>query len=134
MVQGGERIVYQGRAEQGQWPAEVAWFPDGRRLAVGVEHIPMNEEQQEMPPGLWVVDIEKNETRRLADNVRRPEISPNGRWIAYQQPTGEEYETLVTVLDAEDGSEVWTCQMLICLLYTSPSPRDRQRSRMPSSA
>ena len=24
--------------------------------------------------------------------------------------------------------------MLICLLYTSPSPRDRQKSRMPSSA
>ena len=23
---------------------------------------------------------------------------------------------------------------LICLLYTSPSPRDRQKSRMPSSA
>ena len=25
-------------------------------------------------------------------------------------------------------------QFLVCLLYTSPSPRDRQRSRMPSSA
>ena len=25
-------------------------------------------------------------------------------------------------------------QKLICLLYTSPSPRDRQKSRMPSSA
>ena len=25
-------------------------------------------------------------------------------------------------------------QMTICLLYTSPSPRDRQKSRMPSSA
>ena len=24
--------------------------------------------------------------------------------------------------------------MLVCLLYTSPSPRDRQKSRMPSSA
>ena len=24
--------------------------------------------------------------------------------------------------------------MRICLLYTSPSPRDRQKSRMPSSA
>ena len=24
--------------------------------------------------------------------------------------------------------------MVICLLYTSPSPRDRQKSRMPSSA
>ena len=25
-------------------------------------------------------------------------------------------------------------QILICLLYTSPSPRDRLKSRMPSSA
>ena len=25
-------------------------------------------------------------------------------------------------------------QLFICLLYTSPSPRDRQKSRMPSSA
>ena len=27
-----------------------------------------------------------------------------------------------------------TTQLMICLLYTSPSPRDRQKSRMPSSA
>ena len=26
------------------------------------------------------------------------------------------------------------CDYLYCLLYTSPSPRDRQKSRMPSSA
>ena len=26
------------------------------------------------------------------------------------------------------------CQGMLCLLYTSPSPRDRQKSRMPSSA
>ena len=25
-------------------------------------------------------------------------------------------------------------QQILCLLYTSPSPRDRQKSRMPSSA
>ena len=25
-------------------------------------------------------------------------------------------------------------QLVVCLLYTSPSPRDRQKSRMPSSA
>ena len=32
------------------------------------------------------------------------------------------------------GEEVW-CQLFSdCLLYTSPSPRDRQKSRMPSSA
>ena len=27
-----------------------------------------------------------------------------------------------------------TAQYILCLLYTSPSPRDRQKSRMPSSA
>ena len=28
----------------------------------------------------------------------------------------------------------WRDHQLTCLLYTSPSPRDRQKSRMPSSA
>ena len=28
----------------------------------------------------------------------------------------------------------WQLQLRACLLYTSPSPRDRTRSRMPSSA
>ena len=37
----------------------------------------------------------------------------------------EEY-TVGMVLKASEGS--------LCLLYTSPSPRDRTRSRMPSSA
>ena len=32
------------------------------------------------------------------------------------------------------GSEEWMSTYKICLLYTSPSPRDRTRSRMPSSA
>ena len=32
---------------------------------------------------------------------------------------------------AKDGPPV---QLITCLLYTSPSPRDRTRSRMPSSA
>ena len=33
-----------------------------------------------------------------------------------------------------DGSAIYTGTELTCLLYTSPSPRDRTRSRMPSSA
>ena len=33
------------------------------------------------------------------------------------------------------GHEVsWGRDNIVCLLYTSPSPRDRQKSRMPSSA
>ena len=33
-----------------------------------------------------------------------------------------------------DGSNVLLNVSISCLLYTSPSPRDRQKSRMPSSA
>ena len=42
------------------------------------------------------------------------------------------YSLKRTPLDAiPDLSDV---QVIVCLLYTSPSPRDRTRSRMPSSA
>ena len=34
----------------------------------------------------------------------------------------------------KDVSEATFMQDVVCLLYTSPSPRDRQKSRMPSSA
>ena len=33
-----------------------------------------------------------------------------------------------------DAERLRVCQVNNCLLYTSPSPRDRTRSRMPSSA
>ena len=35
---------------------------------------------------------------------------------------------------AEQRGQISPGDTLICLLYTSPSPRDRTRSRMPSSA
>ena len=34
----------------------------------------------------------------------------------------------------ENPAENWDVVLIACLLYTSPSPRDRTRSRMPSSA
>ena len=49
----------------------------------------------------------------------------------------------VVLAIAASGESRWTCEWLscakkagsvACLLYTSPSPRDRQKSRMPSSA
>ena len=39
-------------------------------------------------------------------------------------------EVLDAILKANDGDST----PYGCLLYTSPSPRDRQKSRMPSSA
>ena len=51
----------------------------------------------------------------------------------------EGYTLLITSLGNEELVEKYTAKGLfkkhvICLLYTSPSPRDRQKSRMPSSA
>ena len=38
------------------------------------------------------------------------------------------------ISNAEDRKKFRKNMIDICLLYTSPSPRDRTRSRMPSSA
>ena len=35
---------------------------------------------------------------------------------------------------SEESKKFLATDLYICLLYTSPSPRDRQKSRMPSSA
>ena len=51
--------------------------------------------------------------------------------------TSKQYEFLTNQLDrlGEDWlSLVRNVLARSCLLYTSPSPRDRQKSRMPSSA
>ena len=47
---------------------------------------------------------------------------------AYEPPEGP-YD-LVTLTDEPE----YVGKSMVCLLYTSPSPRDRQKSRMPSSA
>ena len=39
-----------------------------------------------------------------------------------------------TVREQGDDAHAWPAEEEGCLLYTSPSPRDRQKSRMPSSA
>ena len=42
---------------------------------------------------------------------------------------------LITILKGTDKAEESLYMLgMSCLLYTSPSPRDRQKSRMPSSA
>ena len=43
-------------------------------------------------------------------------------------------EGLVIVDTGLNNFETMTCWNSICLLYTSPSPRDKRQSRMPSSA
>ena len=45
-----------------------------------------------------------------------------------QLSTDDAQDLILKIFDDDDD---W---FIICLLYTSPSPRDRTRSRMPSSA
>ena len=44
----------------------------------------------------------------------------------------DSFDQLINVLGSQDLFS--SDKLIICLLYTSPSPRDRTRSRMPSSA
>ena len=44
-----------------------------------------------------------------------------------RMPSLENFKKLCITLDVN-------ADYMLCLLYTSPSPRDRQKSRMPSSA
>ena len=44
------------------------------------------------------------------------------------------FVTAYRLPDNPDSLFVWQIGVDACLLYTSPSPRDRTRSRMPSSA
>ena len=56
----------------------------------------------------------------------------------YQPLTADEIKKVSMVIqnpiEQKLYDEVIYLRRLICLLYTSPSPRDRTRSRMPSSA
>ena len=69
----------------------------------------------------------------------------NTKWVLKKRPQGlvknEDFELIKEELeDIQEGEVLIENQYLSfdptqsCLLYTSPSPRDRTRSRMPSSA
>ena len=45
-------------------------------------------------------------------------------------PAGNQFQ----LLSSNNGFDLVEGEAITCLLYTSPSPRDRTRSRMPSSA
>ena len=60
-----------------------------------------------------------------------------GQFVIVETAQGTEYAQCLTGNhEVDDGAVVRPLRALvrICLLYTSPSPRDRTRSRMPSSA
>ena len=77
--------------------------------------------------GIW----EKNSFRKLKDLLKKldkPEI-----FMIYQ--SGSLFENMLKKLNYQVFDKSYILEISVtCLLYTSPSPRDRTRSRMPSSA
>ena len=66
-----------------------------------------------------------------------PEIRRLVCEVAPLTPSGEIAEVVDEVMAHVDGLgplHHLALESGVCLLYTSPSPRDRQKSRMPSSA
>ena len=84
------------------------------------------------PMELTVVAVQPNYVDTYLTNLNRTWV----RAMNVQKKLGyvEDFNVW-TSLSVADSPNVWiTVQYKDCLLYTSPSPRDRTRSRMPSSA
>ena len=67
--------------------------------------------------------IRKRTSKELRQQLRLPKDA--------RHADGSPYRILVAISGGKDSAVLLT---MICLLYTSPSPRDRSLSRMPSSA
>ena len=80
----------------------------------------------------------------LKAHLLKPKDQPADTVLILMHPIGGGEYLPMTVALAKAGCHVIYCQsrypnndsalIMDCLLYTSPSPRDRQKSRMPSSA
>ena len=89
---------------------------------------------------MWLSNLSKDQHQaliRLAHNVIVSDglLDPNeeGMFDLMKKEMGIENSEEVEYLSL-DGIETTFPDRKTCLLYTSPSPRDRTRSRMPSSA
>ena len=79
--------------------------------------------------GLSILDIARYHSDRGGTHLYIDEIHKYDRWSLELKNIYDQYRNLHVVAS---GSSILEIQS--CLLYTSPSPRDRTRSRMPSSA
>ena len=127
--------------------AQGAWVQFGTAIALGLTALllafgyPRPSASEQMPLNLVTISDTAPQQTGTAELLRQ-----NGAQIVSISLDGETPRTIVLDPDAStvqfrDGvdASAWVItetqvQDETCLLYTSPSPRDRTRSRMPSSA
>ena len=97
-------------------------------------------------PGVWqtensvvsaIVTGSGNKVRKLADFHKVPHVFGYEQYaeMLIEDICDAVYVALPNSLHAEYTIQAAkACKHILCLLYTSPSPRDQRGSRMPSSA
>ena len=81
------------------------------------------------------VDICPSDIMHIDETIRRAKnIEPNFCWECYSCVKACPNHAIDVRGYADFAPMGHSVRVLRCLLYTSPSPRDRQKSRMPSSA
>ena len=74
-------------------------------------------------------------TRHAGKWQLQSRLKSEDQWTKFEKIELEDLETLLDIIERKyQRNRVPHEQVKDCLLYTSPSPRDRQKSRMPSSA
>ena len=93
-------------------------------------------------PTALILSRQKVITQKQLDVTARREGTHRGAYIAKKEEgsleaiviaTGSELQHAIQAAEGKAGVRV-VSMPCICLLYTSPSPRDQRGSRMPSSA
>ena len=80
------------------------------------------------PSTFQIMPFDKDEPELMSARMFCDIAQPDG------QPSMVDPRHILRRQVTEAANDGFTCMASPCLLYTSPSPRDRQKSRMPSSA
>ena len=103
-----------------------------KKIRVEYEDKPLNLEDLNQDPleqfNTWfqiAIDAEVNEANAMAISTITQEGTPRSRYVLFKDIVDDKL-VFYSDYQSSKGKD--------CLLYTSPSPRDVEESRMPSSA
>ena len=122
---------------------EVEWSPDGKYIYFTHVNFQITPQPDQIYPlyEIYRMTFPDGKPERVAEKAFWPRVSSDSSHIAYISVDLFLRENKIYIADSngKNPHEVVLKGQQIpevkdCLLYTSPSPRDRQKSRMPSSA